>query len=301
MGRLTGKIRYNVQERGRKHNGQDRKFDLPALAALINSPAVQEQVEHGDLLGYYGHWMRMKFGLNPPESLVLDGKVVRIEPAVRTKYLRCDDEGNIEHDTEFLDTESGKMAERLFDSKAGGFSSAIFAKPGGFLDVPTKFAGFDYVFEPNFTDNRGYLLDSVDVPATTDELIFDSVMADLNQSHAAFNTIYDSLRSDNAVAAETIARLSETLSKMDEEREELLSICAKHGTVTAGGIAVLDSASAGHVAPMIINRRATDAFIKSGAAFMTGKLVEFEKDPNAKEGDKDPSAEYIKAHFGLTS
>lgn len=301
MGRLTGKIRYNVQERGRKHTGEDRKFDLPALAALINGPAIQEQVAQGDLIGYYGHWMRMKFGMRPPESLVLDGRVVHIEPAVRTKYLHCDDEGNIEHDTEFLDTESGKMAERLFDSKTGGFSSAIFAKPGNKGYDAKDFAGFDYVFEPNYAENRGYVFDSIGPVVTSEDMIFDSVMADLNHSHAAFNTIYDSLRSDNAVAAETIARLSETLAKMGEENEELLSICAKHGTVTAGGIAVLDSASAAHVAPMVINRRATDAFVKSGAVFKTGELVQFEKLPDPKEGEPDPSAEYIKAHFGLDS
>jgi len=300
MGRKTGKIRYNVQQRGRKHNGKDRNFDLPAMARLVNGPAVQEQVEQGDLLGYYGHWMRMKFGMSPPESIVLDGKVVRIEPAIRTTYLHADADGNIEHEAEFLDTESGRMAESLFDSKAGGFSSAIGARSNGISDIPTAFGGFDYVFEPNFTENRGYMLDSVDADLN-DEVVFDNVIQEMALSTAAFNQLFDSLRRDNEFAGTQTRLAMETADRLREENEELLSLLAAHGTPNAAGIIVLDSTGGEHVRPLVVGNRATKEFVARANAFSAGTVVEFDKLPDPEAGKPDPAEEYVNAHYGIKS
>lgn len=152
----TGIIRYNLAERGRSVRGPARNFDIPALARMINGPDVQERVKHGDMIGYFGHWPRVKFGLNPAEGGVVDGKAVSIEPAIRTISIKADPDGWVEHEAEFLDTASGKIAARMFASKVGGFSSAINTKPVGDKAFPLGFFGFDYVNEPNYSTNRGY-------------------------------------------------------------------------------------------------------------------------------------------------
>ncbi len=61
----TSKITFNVNDLQRQHTGQKRCYDNIGLARLINSPQVQERVSKGDLIGYYGHWPRKKFGMQP--------------------------------------------------------------------------------------------------------------------------------------------------------------------------------------------------------------------------------------------
>lgn len=285
MGIKTGRIRYNLTQRGREHIGKDRKFDLRAMAALVNSPAVQERVKNRDLLGYYGHHIRMRFGLTPPEWVVVDGKQINIEPAIVTTHLSADENGNIEHETEFLDTAAGKIAARLYDSRTGGFSSAIHATPRGNFDVPTIFAGFDYVFEPNFTTNRGYQFDSTGMSG---DMVFDSVMAEWNQSNAAMVAIYDSLQADHT-------RAMETLAKLQEENEELLSLLARGG---AAGQLVLDAVGGPHATPMLLDRRATAAFEHRATAFAGATLPAMQKLPEEEPKD-DGSMDRINRHYGI--
>ena len=153
----TGVIKYNLKERGRKYRGRDRHFDIRAIVRAINSPACQERVKKRDMLGFYGHWPRQKFGIYPAEGGLEGGKPAIVEPALVTTMLKAYDDGTVEHKVEFLDTDSGKIAQRLFNNRVGGFSSAIdTAEPA--------FYGFDYVLEPNYSTNRGWeLLDSVDM------------------------------------------------------------------------------------------------------------------------------------------
>ena len=40
----TPTIRYNLKERGRKHMGQERNFNVRAICDAINGPACQERV-----------------------------------------------------------------------------------------------------------------------------------------------------------------------------------------------------------------------------------------------------------------
>lgn len=278
---MTDIIRYNVHERGRKHRGKDRNFDLRALTALVNSPEVQEQVKNRDLVGYYGHWQRMKFGMRPPETVIVDGKMVNIEPALVTTYLRAEPDGTIEHRTEFLDTASGKVAARLFRSKAGGFSSAINAKPRGNLHVADGFFGFDYVLEPNYTTNRGYLFDSAAMPE--DGSIFDFVMQEHHQNAAHMAALFDGLQSDHAIALET-------LQKLQEENEELLSILSARG---AG--AIFDSA-AGAIAPRMVSKQATDHFSRVNAMFRTADLAKLDRLPDPRS---DMVLDQVNQHYGV--
>jgi hypothetical protein len=289
MGSKTGKITYNVHERGRQFVGKDRNFNLGALAALVNSNAVQERVRNRDLTGFYGHWIRARFGLNPPESLVFDGKVVNIEPALVTTYLAADDEGNITHEAEFLDTDAGSIAERLFHSKQGGFSSAIEAAPNIRPSFPTIFAGFDYVFEPNYSTNRGFMFDST---LADDSTLFDAVMQEWHMSNAMMRNLFDSMQADHLLAVQTIERLK-------EENEELLSIASR---ATGKNGAVLLDSTGGHVAPLSISSRATADFRARARSFSTGALVPLENlpdDDSTVAPAENPVIEHARRAWGV--
>ena len=217
MASKTGVIRFNVKERFRKHRGQDRNFDTVALAQLVNGPAVQEKVKHGDMVGYLGHWPRVKFGMNPAEGGIVDGKAVWLEPAIRTISITAQPDGTIDHEVEFLDTAPGKMAARMYGSKMGGFSSAIDTRRVADKQIPTGFYGFDYVYEPNFTKNRGWAvaLDGV----WEDESVLDAI-AEQQEMISVFDGMFDSVQRayDNLQAALDHALL---------ENEQLISMLAK--------------------------------------------------------------------------
>lgn len=154
---------YNVQDRKRRYTGVSRNFDCAALSELINGPSVQERVKHRDMYGYYGHWPRQKFGMNPAEGGMVDGRPVSVEAAFITTAIHATPNGEITHEAEFLDTAPGRAALRLKKAKKGGFSSAIDTRKQGNVDYPLMFYGFDYVLSPNFSGNRPYdiKLDSV--------------------------------------------------------------------------------------------------------------------------------------------
>lgn len=203
----TDAITYNVKERGRKARGQDRNFDTAALARLINGPSVQEKVKHGDMLGFLGHWPRIKFGMEPAEGGVVDGKAVVMPIAVRTVELSAIPDGTITHRTEFLDTEHGEAALRLFKSKAGGFSSAIDAVPGSNPSIPRGFFGFDFVYEPNFSTNRGH---SVTLDGVGEDVagLLDAVLLMAGEGDMEMRALFDSLHGQHLSTLEAMERLS---------------------------------------------------------------------------------------------
>lgn len=164
----TPLITYNLAQRGRQYRGKERHFHLQVMAAAINSPETQERVKHRDMLGFYGHWPRLKFGMNPCEG----GPIGVVEPALVTTHLSAQDDGTVQHRAEFLKTKAGQLASQLFDSKTGGFSSAID-------EVKPEFFGFDYVFEPNYSTNRGYEItfDSASGNFAVGDMTLDAIMA----------------------------------------------------------------------------------------------------------------------------
>lgn len=242
MTHVTESITYNVRERGRKHRGVDRNFDTAALARLINSPAVQEKVKHGDMTGYFGHWPRVKFGMEPQEGAILDGRAVVLPVALRTVVLSADDAGNITHRAEFLDTEAGQVAAAMHKSKAGGFSSAIDTLPRTSPAIARGFYGFDYVLEPNYTTNRGHrvMLDSAapEVTAMLDGLL---EQAALEQDEMV--AMFDSLHAQHLDA---LAALESTA----QQNEELLDMVAKLSSKDRQH--VLDSLALERVAPELV-------------------------------------------------
>ncbi len=240
----TDPITYNVNERGRQARGVDRHFDCAVLASIINGPSVQEKVRLGDMFGYFGHWPRIKFGMEPQEGGVVDGVAVSVEPALRTTLLRADEQGNVTHRVEFLDTAEGHKAQALYQSKAGGFSSAIDAVPGSTPMIPKGFYGFDYVLEPNYTTNRGHraVLDAVAGHDPELLALFDQAMAESNQAATLLCTMLQAMERQHLAVLDTLERLG-------RENDVLIGRLAKSqssgqtGQAEAGpGTHVLDAA-----------------------------------------------------------
>lgn len=233
MGLITEKITYNVKERGRKHLGQDRNFDTAALSKLINGPKVQEKVKHGDMLGFLGHWPRIKFGMEPAEGGIVDGKAVVLPVAIRTIELSAQPDGTITHRTEFLDTEHGQAALSLYNSKAGGFSSAIYTVPNTTPAISKGFYGFDFVYTPNYTTNRGHSVALDGVEGGVGALL-DAVLLMAGEGDMEMRALFDSLHGQHLSALESMERLS-------RQNDWLINRLAKiKGTDAA---AVLDSIS----------------------------------------------------------
>jgi hypothetical protein len=271
----TGLITYNVHDRGRKARGVERHFDTAALAKLINGPSVQEKVRKGDMLGYLGHWPRLKFGMPTQEGGILDGKVVTLPLAIRMVHLSADEQGNITHEVEFLDTNEGQLAAKMYDSHAGGFSTAIDSVAGSKPSIPTEFHGADYVWEPNYDSNRGYrpMLDGIeDVSQARDtmEAMLDAATAD--QAHA--------LELFDAVQVQLLA-VTEALERATRENDLLV------GRLAAGQ---LDGVGEGaRVAP---SRRVDPPDF---ASFKRMPLVPLQELGDAKGQDRSDEAVILRA------
>ena len=148
-GRKTKRITFNLHERGRQFLGKDRSnVDMNEMIKQINSPQVQEMAKTGTLYGYNGHEIRKRYGMNPPDSVIVDGKVVYLERAFRTLEVYADKEGNVSHVTEFLDNPSGEYARKQYQARVGGFSSAQNYKRAGLGLIPVGFYGFDSAAQP---------------------------------------------------------------------------------------------------------------------------------------------------------
>lgn len=163
-GRKTSLIKFNLKDRGRQHTGQNREnVDYKKWIDVINSPATQEMIATGSSLGYYGHQIRILWGLNPPETVPVGDKLITISPAVRTIELHADDAGNVTHRQEFLETPEGETAMRQYRAKIGGFSAAHDHITLNGIITPTEYCGMDYVLQPNYATNvgDGVLLDGI--------------------------------------------------------------------------------------------------------------------------------------------
>lgn len=265
-------IRYNLKERGRKHNGIKRAFDIAALVAHINSPKVQEKIATRAMLGYHGHWPRIVFGLEPSEGGMKQGKPVSIEPAFVTTHLKAYDNGDIEHQPEILDTEPGKIVRRMFENRVGGFSSAIN------MDT-NEFFGFDYVNDPNYSTNRGYEL-ALDSAGDGGMSITDMIMAEQQERIQSMQLLLDTLDSGITMALDSAAR-------MERDNNELLDLLAEANArhQAKGGIA-LDGiiANKGHAAASRIEQESL--------AFKGAALPAFEVPDAGKKSDA-PSEEYM--------
>jgi hypothetical protein len=244
----TNKITFNVNDLQRQHTGQKRRYDNVGLARLINSPTTQERIAKGDLLGFYGHWPRKKFGMQPKEGGMDGGKPITLKPAIRTTFLEADNNGNLTHQTEFLDTQEGKDAYDLYQNKVKNFNTTMTTIPKNVTEIPVSFYGFDYVLEPNFSGNRGYTLqfdsvpndpillerfDSIEDDSEVGELIhvFDSVEDELLYQHHVMADLYRKLKGDYCHVLDSVGALSSQKQQLEQMIDELM---AKQSQPTRG-------------------------------------------------------------------
>lgn len=279
MFKRTGIISYNLNDRGREFNGQDRDVDIAAAMRLINGASVQELVRQGDVYGYFGHTFREKYGLNVPETVIEAGKVVVLEPNVRTIYIKCLPDGTVEHEQEFLNNAPGRIAGRLYDSKAYGFSSVFHAPEENGKRTPKTFHGMDFVRTPNYNTNKGYdaMLDSVE-PGAIETIGFAGECAAMMDSVDAIMAANEAQAADISEAYLHQCKLNDDLVDQNARLMQRLK---------DGKGSMLDSLAPDKLqrgAEFIPDRAA--AMLDSADRFMKADLPELEPAPETVEAEK---------------
>lgn len=280
MRKRTGVISYNLNKRGRDFNGQDRDVDIAAAMRLINGAAVQELVRQGDVYGYVGHTFREKYGLNVPDTVTENGKVVVLEPSVRTVFIKCMPDGTVEHEQEFLNNAPGRIAGRLYDSKAYGFSSVFHAPEENGKRTPRTFHGMDFVRTPNYNTNKGYdaLLDGIE-PGAIESLGFAGECAAMMDS-------VDAIMAENEAQA---AGISEAYLHQCKVNDDLVDINARlmlrlQKAATGAMLDSLDPTTLQRGSEFLPSR--AEAMLDSADRFMSAVLPELEPAPEEVEADK---------------
>lgn len=281
MRKRTGIISYNLNDRGREFNGLDRDVDIAAAMSLINGPAIQELVRQGDIYGYFGHTFREKYGLNVPETVIEGGKVVVLEPSVRTVRLKCLPDGTVEHEQEFLDNAPGRIAGRLYDSKAYGFSSVFHAPEEGGKRTPKSYHGMDFVKTPNYHTNKGYtaMLDSIE-PGAIESLGFAAECAAMMDS-------VDAMISESEAQAASISEAYLHQCRLNDEQVDLIARLMQRLQDGNHSGAMLDSASPAKLqrgSEFEKNRAAQ--MLDSADRFMTATLPDMEPTPEEVAAEK---------------
>lgn len=228
MARETISCQFNLFNEGRVYTGNHRKYVLESALDAANSPATKEKIAQHEALGYYGHGRRVlanKLSIGEVEAVKLpDGTTVIMDvvPSNRTTAFEVCQDGTVKHTQEILETEPGKIVSAMNASRVGGFSWACPGRDGGRSGAThiTGFAGFDYVKNPGFAHNRGYVLESADADVT-EQMILESVAAVvhddvkaemyvrgwLSDAQARAMILEDSLFQAEAVQAELRAQL----------------------------------------------------------------------------------------------
>lgn len=280
-GRKTKPITFNIKDRGRKFTGISRdNVDIQAWINVINSPATQELVATGAAIGFYGHQLRMLYGLEVPETVIANGKQVSISPAVRTIELRCDADGNVTHRQEFLQTPEGDMAMRNYKNKIGGFSAVNDYKKVGGTIYPTITMGFDYVLQPNYATNIG------DGELLLDGMYGDQMRQELEHGLAV---MYDSIHALNFANYSAEANLERALASENALLEMQLKQERRRELQQIKQDAMYDSA----LCPTV----SLDEYLSQGREFMTDSVVQ---DIGPKEKTKTKTVvENITGWFGF--
>lgn len=169
MGQIL-ECNFNIFNEGRKYTGNHRKYILENALGIASNEATREKIKLREAFGYYGHGRRIlarKMRLQEVEAVKMpDGSSIIVSniPSNITTNLVIEDDGTVKHTQEILATETGQIVESLHHSKVGGFSWACPGADGGSVRATqlSGFEGFDYVLNPGFALNRGYVLESAD-------------------------------------------------------------------------------------------------------------------------------------------
>ncbi len=175
------KCKFSLFDEGRKYTGHHRNYILESARKVCYAPATREGISLREKLGYLGHGRRQlagKLTLGEVETVKLpDGTTLVVEnvPSNVTTHFEIHEDGTVEHTQDILESAPGKVVSGLNRSMVGGFSWAMGGRDGGAIGATnvTGFEGFDYVMNPGFSANRGYILESADGP--TREMILESI------------------------------------------------------------------------------------------------------------------------------
>ena len=153
--------------------------------------------------------------------------VSNIPSNVTTKFNVSAD-GTVTHAQEILDTETtetGRIVSRLNESRVGGLSWACPGNDGG-SKSPSKltgFAGFDYVLNPGFSANRGYVLESAH-----SDMLLESVAAVVGDDKKAEQLVagwrmdeLNRIPEPGAAVFESGARFFKAVGEKDELQKQL--------------------------------------------------------------------------------
>lgn len=171
---------FSLFNEGRKYTGHHRKYILENAKQICYSPATREKIALNEALGYFGHGRREfagKVRINEVEKIMENGKPMIVENVPSNVTIAFDvlDDGTVNHKQRILESAPGQIVAGLNKSKVGGFSWACAGSDGGRkgATVLTSFEGFDYVMNPGFSGNRGYVLESAS--AETRDMILESI------------------------------------------------------------------------------------------------------------------------------
>ena len=147
--------------------------------------------------GFYGHQIRQLFGMRPPETAIVAGKTIRLEPACKTVFLSATPEGILTHQQEFFDNEAGQKAYKQYKAGIGGFSTAVDYFKGTLPKIAAAFFGLDYVWVPNYVGNTGHGALEAAFDSLNTEDPDPLALAYKQDLEAAVVHIYDSLQTES--------------------------------------------------------------------------------------------------------
>ncbi len=246
MGEII-KCNFNLFNEGRKYTGHHRNYILESAVKVCYAPETREGIRLREKLGYLGHGRReiaRKLQLSEVEPVRLpDGSTIIVEnvPSNITTFFEVNGEGNVEHHQEILETAPGKVVAGLNASKVGGFSWACGGVDGGAAGATriTNFHGFDYVMNPGFATNRGYILENAD--GQTRDMILESICKTGVEDKAAERYLNSWVASAQLRAMDLEEQLEQAAIYEDAIREELEGKSAEVQTMKK---ALADEASA---------------------------------------------------------
>lgn len=284
--RITKTLTYNLNDRGRLYGGQDRSnVDMKAMINKINSPEIQEQVDAGFLNGFCGHQIRQRWGMIPPESVEIDGKIIYLEPALRTVSIKAFDDATVEHRQEFFENVAGEHVYRQYKAKVGGFSTAVNYFIDGSILRPNVFGGIDYVFSPNYVDNASIgLFDS----STASEVL--PIIHQMLETEIV--ALYDSMYSSNQ-DYEYIQAMSKRARAAERELARLKKQTARRVQKTQQ--ITLDQ----YDSSLYSNTLNFDQQLEAAKAFLSVPFAEKEKNKTPPEKDAEQMLNKFGGFLGI--
>lgn len=223
------KDRFSLFNDGRKLNANKRNYIVKAVQNMIASTKTQELLRVGEAYGYYGHQPRTRakrLDIGETEIIMIKDRPVVVEniPSNRTISISCSDDGIVEHEEEFFETEMGRIALSMWESGVGGWSWAIGGLDSPKISLPKTFYGMDYVKNPNYLslDHPSMMLESNDRESMMLESLqsngFDAVTA-----HSIYNSINNAHYYDDNLELENeivyLEGLNSDLSKQIAQQE----------------------------------------------------------------------------------